>query len=158
MHFTGSKCDVSLYTDAYNTIKIVSIVTSGTVYTSRETGQTYILVFHEGLWMVYHMENTLINQNQLRYYGTEVQENPFSNSPLLIMTEDGYCSMPLDVNKTTIFADTRRPTQIELDECPQIILTSQHPWDQRSVRLPHTSCSVQEEVEMRQSNTGAVGS
>ena len=158
MHFTGSKCDVSLYTDAYNTIKIVSIVTSGTVYTSRETGQTYILVFHEGLWMRYQMENTLINHNQILYYNTEVQDNQFSNLPLLIMTEDGDYSMPLDVNGITIFAYKRTLTQRELDKSPHIILTLQHPWDPHSVRLPRTYSSVQDEVETRQSNISAVDS
>ena len=66
--------------------------------------------------------------------------------------------MPLDVNGTTIFVDTRTLTQRELDECPHIILTSQHPWDPHSVWFPRTSRYVQEEVEMRQSNIGAVGS
>ena len=74
------------------------------------------------------------------------------------MTEDGEYSMSINVNGTTIFADTRTPTQRELDKCPHIILTLQHPWDPHSVSLPRTSLSVQEGVEMRRSNIGAVGS
>ena len=52
------------------------------------TGQTYILVFHEGIWMGDLMEHSLANPNQLQYYGTTVQDNLLSDSPLYIMSED----------------------------------------------------------------------
>ena len=55
MQYSGCECDVSPYTDAYEAIKSVPIATSGTAWTSTDTGGTYILVFHEGLWMGYHM-------------------------------------------------------------------------------------------------------
>ena len=77
IHFNGSECDVSPYTDAYDAIKIVRIATARTAYTSQETGQTYILVFHEELWMGDLMEHSLANPNQLQYYRTTVQDNPF---------------------------------------------------------------------------------
>ena len=73
---TGRDCDVSPYTDAYDSIKNVPIVSAGTAWTSNQTGQTYILVFNEGLWMGDQMESTLINQNQLRHFGVDVQDNP----------------------------------------------------------------------------------
>ena len=77
LHYTGRECDVSPCTDTYEYIKSVRIALDGTEYISKETGQTCILVFNEGLWMGDQMENTLINQNQLQYFGLTVQENPF---------------------------------------------------------------------------------
>ena len=53
------------------------------------------------------MENTMINQNQLRYFGTTVgttvQDNHFLESPLYIMTKDEDFSLPLNVDGTNIF-------------------------------------------------------
>ena len=155
LHFTGRECDVSPYTDSYEAIKSVRIATAGTAYTSQETGQTYILVFHEGLWMGDKMEHSLINQNQLRHFGTTVQDNPFSTSPLYIMTEDSDFSLPLQVDGTNIFLNTRTPTARELSECPHIEMTSQHPWDPHTVRFPESSRSVREEIEM-QRTVGAI--
>ena len=59
IQFSGREYDVAPYTDAYDAIKSVRIETSGTAYTSKETGKTYILVFHEGLWMGDLMEHSL---------------------------------------------------------------------------------------------------
>ena len=66
IQFTGRECDVAPYTEAYDAIKSVRIATAGTSYTSQETGQTYILVFHEGLWMGDLMDHSLANPNQLQ--------------------------------------------------------------------------------------------
>ena len=65
MQYSGRQCDVSPYTDAYEAIKSVPIATAGTAWTSAATGETYILVFHKGLWIGYHMEHSLLNPNQL---------------------------------------------------------------------------------------------
>ena len=77
---------MSQYTDAYEDIKSVPISTAGTVWTSTETGETYILVFHEVLWMGYQMKHFLLNPNQLRHFGVTVQDNPFADAPLYIST------------------------------------------------------------------------
>ena len=49
--YTGRECDVSPYTDYYDAIKGVPIVTGATAWTSQATGETFILVFNEALWM-----------------------------------------------------------------------------------------------------------
>ena len=53
MQYSGPECDVSPYTDAYEAIKSVPIATAGTAWTSTETGETYMIVFHEGICMGY---------------------------------------------------------------------------------------------------------
>ena len=50
MQYYGRECDVSPYTDAYEAIKSIPIATAATPWTSTEIGETYIIVFHEGLW------------------------------------------------------------------------------------------------------------
>ena len=50
-NYTGRECDVSPYTDTYESIKSVPIAKAGTAWTSPETCATNILVFNEVLWM-----------------------------------------------------------------------------------------------------------
>ena len=73
LQYTGKECDVSPYRDDYESVSNVPIVHAATAWQSPHTGQTYILVFHEALWMGGHMEHSLVNPNQLRHFGTKIQ-------------------------------------------------------------------------------------
>jgi hypothetical protein len=68
---TGRECDVSPFIEAYSSITNVPIVTGATAWTCQETGDTYILVFHESLWMGNVMDHTLVNPNQLPILGSQ---------------------------------------------------------------------------------------
>ena len=57
------------------------------------------------------LEHSLINPNQLRHYGVNVQDNPACKKPLYIMTEDTEFSMELKMHGTTIFANTFTPSE-----------------------------------------------
>ena len=143
---TGRECTVSPYTDAYEAISNVPIVSAATAWTSPSTGVTYILVCHEGLWMGDKMENSLLNPNQLRHYGVIVQDNPFSDSPLYMMSHDHDFYMPLKSSGCIVMAETRTPTARELQLCQRITLSSQHPWDPHTIEFPLASRSVEEEI------------
>ena len=86
LSYTGKECDVSPYQEDYDAIKNIPIVTAATAWQSQHTGQVYILVLHEALWMGNNMSQTLINPNQMRHFGTVVQDDPTSASPLHIRT------------------------------------------------------------------------
>ena len=47
--YTGRECDVMPYTDTYESVKGVPIVSAATAWTCMETNQTYILIIKEGL-------------------------------------------------------------------------------------------------------------
>ena len=70
--YTGRECEVSPYTDTYESIKGVPIVKGATGYTSKATGERWILVFNEALYMGQQMTHSLFNPNQLRHFGCEV--------------------------------------------------------------------------------------
>ena len=55
------------------------------------------------------MNHSLINPNQLRHYGTVVQDNPVLNQPLYIMTEDTSFIMELKLKGTVIGSETFTP-------------------------------------------------
>jgi hypothetical protein len=76
LHYTGRECDVSLYTEVYESVKAVPIVSGATAWTNVETGLSYILAINEGLWMHDTVRASLINPNQLRAYGITVQTTP----------------------------------------------------------------------------------
>ena len=95
MSHTGRECDVSPFTEAYKSISNMPIVSGATAYTCQETGDTYILVFHEALWMGNVMDHTLINPNQLRHFGIHVQDNPYGDTPMHISTESREIYLPL---------------------------------------------------------------
>ena len=123
LSYTGKECDVSPYREDYEAIQNVPIVTAATAWQSPHTGQVYVLVLHESLWMGDDMIDTLVNPNQMRHFGTVVQDDPTSSSPLHIRTSDASFSMPLQIKGTIVGTTTHTPTEQELLECPHIELT-----------------------------------
>ena len=122
----------------------VPIVTGATAWTCRYIGDTYILVFHESLWMGEMMDHTLINPKQLHHFGVQVQDNPYNGIQMHLATEDGDMIFPLALEGTTIFLPTRTPTAKELHECPHIVMTSRSPWDPHAVHFPEPAHRVEE--------------
>ena len=146
MHYTTRECDVSPYRDDYASIKNVPIVQAATAYQSPYTGQVYILILNEALWMGDSMKHTLINPNQLRHYGVKVQDNPCSNEPMHIMTEDSNFNLELKMRGTTIFADTYTPSEKELHDCPHIVLSSSQEWNPHTVQFHSHARKFEDEM------------
>ncbi|KAI2513139.1 Reverse transcriptase (RNA-dependent DNA polymerase) [Fragilaria crotonensis] len=120
---------------AYHPERDVPIVTGATAYTDQATGQVYILVINKGLWFGEMLTNSLINPNQqLRYAGVAVQDNPFHPTDPMAITHNDIV-FPLQSQGTTIFFDTSTPTQYELDHSPHIILTLDTKWNPHTVQL-----------------------
>ena len=143
--FTGRECDVSPYNDTYQSITGVPIVTGATAYTCQATGETIILVFHEALWMGDTMEHSFLNPNQLRHYGIEVQDNPYHASQgMHLSTEDGNVIIPLHSAGTTIYLDTRSPTDKEVQECRHIQYTSKQEWNPNAVCFSESATRLEE--------------
>ena len=120
LNYSGRECDVSPYTDAYDAIKGVPIVKGATAWTSNMTGETFILVFNEALWMGEVMEHSLINLNQLRHHGIGVQDNPYSATQLHIAAEDEEFILPLESEGTTVFFPSQK-------NCRRVDILSSHP-------------------------------
>ena len=153
--YTGNECDVQPYREDYDSIANVPIATVATAWQSPLTGQCYILVFNEALWMGDSLPHSLVNPNQLRHFGVHVQDDPSSDRPLSVITADGDFSFELSRQGTVIYFNSRTPTDDELANCPHIVLTSQIPWDPTKVHFSSNSHSLEEEVE-RIRRVGAV--
>jgi len=147
MSYTGQECEVFPYNDSYESIKHVPIVTGATAWTSPMDCQTYVLVFNQSLWMGDQMDDSLVNPNQLRHFNLNVQDNPFHESPLMISSVQDEFLMPLFLHGSNVVADTRVPTEEELQTCQHITMTSPHTWDPQRLQCPKPRYSVEEEME-----------
>jgi hypothetical protein len=145
--FTDRTCDVQPYSDAYAPVKNVPIVTAATGYTSA-TGMNYILVFPEALSMP-TLDHSLFNPNQLRHYGTQVQDNPYCNEPMSITSPYGDFTVCLQSMGTDIFIKTWAPSAADLQAYPHIVLCSSAPWNPRQIQFPGITPNEQEEIEVR---------
>ena len=136
LHYTGNECEVSPYSDEYEAISNVPVVHGATLWTDQNDNQGYILVFNEALWMGDSLPHSLINPNQLRAYGTLVQDNLFSRDPLVSEPPNNDVTIPLSTLGTIIYVDTRVPTQEELAALPHVVLTADSPWDPHHIQFP----------------------
>ena len=77
IYFTGHACHVQPFMDSYESIENVQICSAATAYDDPDTGGTYILVFHQGLWFGPKLNHSLINPNQCRSFGVSLCDDPF---------------------------------------------------------------------------------
>ena len=134
---------MSPYSDDYEAIKNIPVVCSATLWTDTVDNQEYVLIFNKSLWMGDSLTHSLINPNQLRAFGMDVQDNPFPTEGLSIQPASHNITIPLQTLGTIIYANTCAPTDQELTTCPHIVLSSNTDWDPHHVRFP--SHDVEEE-------------
>ena len=137
LHHTEISCDVAPFPETCEPMKDVDIVSEATGFTS-VTGQQYILVFHEALYIP-ELDHTLINPNQFFQIHTQVQENPYrAIEPMSNTNSSGYFTACLESQGTNIFLNTWFPTQADLTAFPHIELNSRQPWNPHQIEFPST--------------------
>jgi hypothetical protein len=70
--FDGTTCEVSPFTDEYQLMTDVPIVSAATARMDEESGETVILWFNQILWYGNKLDHSLINPNQLCNNGISV--------------------------------------------------------------------------------------
>ena len=155
---TGSRCLVSPFVSSYNDFQGIEIVSRATAIQHPITGETIILIINQGLWFGdnQEMRHSLINPNQIWAFGHHVQDNPYNDQPMAIHIDEENVS-PLQSSGTTIFFDSYKPTEVELQTRTKIHLTSMHDWNPSKLKFPrvthnlasihtithrHTTCSI----------------
>jgi len=149
MHYTERVCDVMPYSEEYEAKSDIPIVQVATGYTAAN-GQRFVLIINEALWMP-DLENSLMNPNQLRHFGVEVQDNPFHRDPMVIRKDDeddgnGFVAC-LKTQGTVIYFNTWTPTDSDLREFPHIQLTSSAEWNPNDIAFPGQSDADIQEIE-----------
>ena len=150
IEYTGLSVDVLPYMQTYEPIKDVPIVWAATAWTNPETSQTFILDFFQVLWYGPKMPMSLINPNQLRYNQFIVSDDPTDHDrPFGIQLPHGDI-LPFDMNGVVVSFDTRVPTDLELDQCKRITMTSDEPWDPSSVTISALQAEIIERQALKQ--------
>ena len=111
----------------------VPVATCATAWMHPHSGEVFIFVFNEALYFGDQLDHSLINPNQIRHFGIDVEDNPFRPRIGIDVREGLF--IPFDKTGTTISFESRLPTAEELDQCTHIVLTSDAEWDPQSVEL-----------------------
>jgi hypothetical protein len=77
MEYTGEICDVNPFLDSYQPIQEIPVARCCTVWTNQDDSMEYLLVGDQMLWFGTQLPHSLINPNQLRAYGIDVNDDPF---------------------------------------------------------------------------------
>jgi hypothetical protein len=134
---TGVKVNIAAYSDEVSQLTDIPIATAGTVFDCPTTGASWLLVFHETLFLGARLPNSLICPNQLRDFGVTVHDTPKRydpNSMHAVYVPEHKLMIPMASDGTISYFDTRLPTEDELHTLPRVQMTSELPWDPKS---PH---------------------
>ena len=75
IELTGEVVDVVPHHKEYDSKKDVLIVSAATAWTHPDTGEMFILDYHQALWYGKEVANSLLNPNQMRFYGHRVSDD-----------------------------------------------------------------------------------
>jgi len=127
MEFTGDICEVTPFLELYEPVNEIPVARCGSVWTSPHTGKEYLLVCDQMLWFGTTLPHSLLNPNQIRAYGIDVNDNPFDPvSDFGIMSNEAF--IPFDTTGTVVHFETRALTEEKCRSLPVILLTAED-WD-----------------------------
>ena len=150
MSYTPRSADVYAYDPALPPTN-VPIVSGATAYDCPQTGNTFILIFNEGLYYGDRLDHSLINPNQVRKFGIPLWDNPFDEMRN-VGIEIKQTFVTLRAKGTKLLFDSRAPTDRELATCPHINMTSKVPWNPGTVQLGKVSVAHEDPVDDPRSN------
>jgi hypothetical protein len=145
---SGETANVHSFSDEKKTFSNVPIGTIATALVDQRTGEVIVLVMNEALYFGNRLDHTLICPNQLRSFGIVVDNAPKQFSPKSthsIEVPGDSLTIPLEINGFVTFFSSHKPSKDELENCRQITLSSNIPWDSNDL-----SCETQERVMNRQ--------
>ena len=146
MELTGIECEVSPFLDSYKPTNNVPVTRCGTVWTNKALGQDYLLVADQMLFFGATLQHLLINPNQVRAYGIDVNDNPFNtDTPFSIDCDEAF--IPFDACGMVVHFESRVPTDDELKHLPVILLMANE-WDP-SDEMMYLHKQTREYMEMR---------
>jgi hypothetical protein len=146
--FEGQTCDVMPYSDTYEAVRDMPVVTAATAWTCTETGKTIILYFPQVLWYGKKMKTSLINPNQLRHYGLRICDDITDKSRPFGIELDDNINIPFMMEGTVIYFNTRVPTEWEMENCRIQMMTDDTPWDPSRVEISAVGLINQESTSM----------
>jgi len=134
LEYTEKSCDIHPFSDDYEPMKQVPIAKVATAYDDPSTGETYILIFGQALYMGQSLDHTLICPNQARANGVVVDDVPRhlsydGKSSHSIYFPSENVRIPLSLKGVISYILTRYPSQRKVNNCQWLIVTSDNDWE-----------------------------
>ena len=138
IHYTGQECTVNGFHNKLGAMEKIPIATVATAWSDEHTGQGFILIMHEVLFFGNDLDHSLINPNQIRHNGFQLFDNPYETDPIrqmgIVINENDR--IPFQSQGTTIYFNSRFPTDLEMETYPHVVLTCEAPWDPSGIAMP----------------------
>jgi hypothetical protein len=136
---------VSGYDEQSGHQKAIPVVSAATVWYEPLSKKEYCLVFHEALWFGDNLTQSLLNPTQMRRNGLIVddvarQDDPESTHSIFVT--DANLRISLTLRGVMSGFTIRLPTMDEYTSLPQIIMTSDSPWEPHSRSHEETEALV----------------
>jgi hypothetical protein len=150
--YSEKTCEVTPFHPDYHPIRDVPIVQAAAAYTCPETGQTYILIINQALYMGESLAVSYLNPNQLRHNGVIVDDIPKHLAPdpnkathsLYFPQHD--LRIPLQLKGVISRLPIHYPSSHELETYPWIELTSAEDWDPHSDDFAEREAKIEENL------------
>ena len=157
MHDTGDSVSVDPFIQTLGTVSQVPICTLAMAYDDPQTFHTYILFFHQSLY-IKDLSNFLMAPFQIRHHGISVHDVPLQHLAPEHRTDNHHSihipsidlHIPLSLQGTMSGFTFRKPTWDEVNDKEQhsvthVDMTSPAPWN------PHSPTFADHEASIRQS-------
>ena len=151
LELTDKLCDVYPYSNNYEPIQNVPVAKVATAYDHQATGETFILIFGQALFMGDSMEHTLICPNQARFNGVVIDDVPKHLSPNKSSTHSIFfpkenVRIPLQMNGVISCFQTPLPLEREIQDCRWLVITNDLPWEPLSTQFSEQEAFCQEDA------------
>ena len=117
LEYTGQVADVAGFSDSIGVLKEVPIVKAALAYDHPTTGDTIVLIINQALHFGDNIQHMLLNPNQIRAHGIEVDDVPKhltgGKSTHSIFFPEARLRIPLQLHGVISYFTVRTPT---LDE------------------------------------------
>ena len=159
MHETGEYATVHTFSSEKTPFDRIPIGTAATAWTNR-LGQTYILRLNQALLFGPRLNHSLLCPNQLRHFGHKVDDVPVqfdrdSTHSITLRSElavNDAVILPLMIKGVVSYFTSVYPTQLELDTCPHINLTSDVTWDPNGSHMENLEYQLTSRIEAVSAN------
>jgi hypothetical protein len=134
LELTEKACDVYPFLNDYEPMNQAPVAKVATAYDHPLSGETFILIFGQALYLGDKLRHTLIFPNQLRFNGVIVDDIPKhlshdgkSTNSIYLPNQD--VRLPLKLRGVISYLDTRDPTEYDLNNCRWLVMTNNLDWD-----------------------------
>ena len=154
---TGATISVNPFMESLGSVPDVKIITAALAYDDPEEWHSYILFYHQSLYIP-SMKCHLLNPNQMRANDVTVNDTPLVLLPSELRTKESHSILahtqtytelhiPLQLEGVTSYFPTRKPTLAEVQDtdcnnCTHVHMTAPSAWEPQDTTLAENEASL----------------